>query len=132
VPHRPLVYFTGAELEAPGAMQWCGLSMPKTGQIVALGLTLSGKELWHYDLPAGIHSEPVEKIVPGRLQPAGPGVWMLPGPDGSIHFLAADGTLRDRFNYGAAIQGLAACEIDGRMALVVATADGLEAWKIEQ
>jgi hypothetical protein len=60
-----------------------------------------------------------------------PGQWILPGPDGSIHFIAADGKPLDKFNYGAALQGLATVEIDGRPVLVVASANGVEAWKVE-
>jgi len=132
LPNRPLSFIIGADLSGSGAMQWCGLSTPKFGESVAVGLTLAGKELWDYAMPPGMLMQPVEKVVPGKIAPAGPGLWLLPGPDGSIHFLAPGGTLVDRFNYGAAIHGLATCEIDGRMVLVVATDDGLEAWKIEQ
>ncbi|MBN2579833.1 MAG: redoxin domain-containing protein [Pirellulales bacterium] len=129
VPDYPLSCLVGAELD--GAVQWCGWSIPRPDKTAALGLTLTGKELWHYDLPPGLPTKPVDKIVPGRLSPAGSGVWIVPGPDGSIHFLAADGKPIDRFNYGAAIQGLATVEIDGRIVLAVA-ADDLEAWTIEK
>jgi hypothetical protein len=61
----------------------------------------------------------------------GAGQWLLPGADGSIHILSADGRLFDKFNYGAALQGLATVEINGQPVLVVASANGLEAWRVE-
>ena len=60
------------------------------------------------------------------------GQWLLAGCDGSIHVLGADGKLIDKFNYGAEICGLAAVEIDGKPALVVATPGGVEAWRVEK
>ena len=55
--------------------------------------------LWKYALPSGMQ-QAVESIVVGRLLPGPARQWLLPGSDGSIHVLAADGTLIDRFNYG--------------------------------
>jgi hypothetical protein len=69
--------------------------------------------------------------VAGRLASDGPGQWLLPGPDGSIHILGADGALLDKFNYGTAVQGLATTQIDGKPALIVCSAEGVAAWGIE-
>ena len=88
-------------------------------------------QLWTYSLPMGLQPQPIEPIIAGRIARDGPGVWLLPGPDGSIHILASDGRLIDRFNYGSPLQGLATVEIGGRPALLVATAAGLEAWRVE-
>ena len=79
----------------------------------------------------GIQPQPIEPIIVGKLTRSGPGQWILPGPDGSIHILSADGKPLDKFNYGEALQGLVTVEINGQPALVVATAKGLEAWKVE-
>ena len=76
--------------------------------------SLGGGVLWRYSLPTGLQPQPIEPIIAGRLARDGPSVWLLPGPDGSIHILAADGRLIDRFNYGAVLQGLATVEIGGR------------------
>jgi hypothetical protein len=55
---------------------------------------------------------------------------LLPGADGSIHVISADGKPLDKFNYGAVLQGLATFEAGGQPVLVVASPGGLEAWKI--
>jgi hypothetical protein len=86
--------------------------------------------LWSYDLPAGHPTLPIEQIIPGQITSAPPGQWLLPAADGSIHILSADGRLLDRFNYGAALCGLATAQIHGRPVLLVATAQGLEALEV--
>ena len=94
-------------------------------QTVAVGVNLKGRELWSYPLPQGFLPQPVEPIIAGKLTSGAAGQWLLPA-DGSIHILDADGTLLDRFNYGAALCGLATAEIDGKPALIVATAGTVE------
>ena len=74
-----------------------------SGQFTALGLDESGNVQWKYELPAGTQ-QTAEPIVAGRVVPGKAAQWLLPGSDGSIHILAADGGLIDRFNYGAADQ----------------------------
>ena len=66
----------------------------------------------------------------GRLLPGPARQWLLPGSDGSIHVLAADGTPIDRFNYGEQVTGLATVEIDGKPVLLISSANGVEryAW----
>jgi hypothetical protein len=82
-------------------------------------------------LPAGIPPRPIEPIIPSKLTRDGPGQWILPGADGSIHVLAADGKPWDKFNSGLTLQGLATVEIGGQPALVIASEKGLEAWRAE-
>ena len=67
----------------------------------------------------------------GRLLPGAARQWLLPGSDGSIHVLAADGTLIDRFNYGEQVNGLATVEIDGKPVLLISSANGVEALRAE-
>ncbi|OHB73634.1 MAG: hypothetical protein A2V70_04720 [Planctomycetes bacterium RBG_13_63_9] len=130
VGRRLLHWIVRADL-GEGRPAWCGLASPKLGENVAVGLNLQGEELWDYPLPAGIHPQPIEPVVAGRLTPGGPGQWLLPGADGSIHVIAADGKPLDRFNYGATLAGLATIEIDGQAVLVVSSSNGLEAWRVE-
>ena len=42
----------------------------------------------------------IASLSGGQVLPDGPRQWLLPAADGSIHVLAANGTLVDRFNYG--------------------------------
>jgi hypothetical protein len=76
-------------------------------------------------VPSRLSSAPRRASWPCRGRQA------LPGPDGSIHILSADGRLFDKFNSGAALQGLATVEINGQPVLVVASPNGLEAWRVE-
>ena len=60
-----------------------------------------------------------------------PGHWLLPGPDGSIHVLTADGKPVDKFNYGALLAGLAGTELKGQSVLLVGSEKGVEALKVQ-
>ena len=124
-----------ADLRGDGKPLWCGLAATKLGVVTAVGFSLTGEELcgeeWNYPLPVGVPSQPIEPIISGKLTRDGAGQWLLPGPDGSIHILSADGKPLDKFNYGAVLQGLAAFETGGQPVLVVASPNGLEAWKVE-
>ena len=131
LPGQLLHFIAAADLNGDGKLLWCGLAAPQLGSNVAVGLDLTGKELWRYPLPVGVHRQPVEPVVAGRLSNRGPGQWLLPAADGSIHILAADGTPLDRFNYGAPLAGLATAEVDGRPVLIVSSTGGLQAWKVE-
>jgi thiol-disulfide isomerase/thioredoxin len=131
VPNRPIGWVTGGDLRGDGRLLWCGLSAVKLGETTAFGFDLEGHELWSYALPVGVPPQPIEQIIPGRIANDGPGQWILPGPDASINILSAEGKLLDSFNYGIMLQGLATVVIDGRPVLIVASPNGLEAWKIE-
>lgn len=131
VPDRAIQWIVTADLRGDGQLLWCGLSAAKIGEYSVLGISPKGEELWEYPLPPGIQQQPVEPIIAGKVKRDGPGQWLLPGPDGSIHIVAADGKPMDKFNYGAPLQGLATMDIGGQPALIVATATGIEAWKVE-
>jgi hypothetical protein len=131
IPNRPLHTLVAADLAGNGHSSWCGLSATKLGEDVAVGFSLEGEELWNYALPQGPHPRPIELILSGKLLPNGPGQWILPGADGSIHVLSPEGKLLERFNYGETLQGLTVVEIGGKPALIVATAKGLETLSVE-
>jgi peroxiredoxin len=129
--NRALHWVVAADLTGDGQPEWCALSATPEHRNIAVGLDLSGRELWSYPLPLGVHERQIEEIVPGRLFPGAAGQWILPGGDGSIHVLAPDGKRVDQFNYGARLTGLATAEQDGRGLLIVATEKSLEAWRVE-
>jgi hypothetical protein len=66
---------------------------------------------------------------PGDAGPVETGQWVIVASDGSIHILATDGTLIDRFNYGTAPTGIAIAKLDGHPTLLVSTPDRVEAWQ---
>lgn len=127
-----LNYIASADLRGDGKSLLCGLAAVKAGDNIAIGISLKGDApMWTYPLPTGIQPQPIEPIISGRITRNGDGQWLLPGPDGSIHIISADGKPLDKFNYGAVLQGMATVEIDGQPAMVVSSAKGLEAWKIQ-
>jgi thiol-disulfide isomerase/thioredoxin len=129
IPNRALINATAADVDGDGKVEWCGLAATGIDKRVVVGFDLAGNETWHYQLPDGVQQHQIEAIVPARL-PSGDGGWLLPGADGSIHLLTKDGQLVDRFNYGAALAGLAIAASDAGPVLLVSSADGLTAWKI--
>jgi len=131
VSHRVLQWIVGVQAESAGQMFWCGLAAGRPGENLAVGFSAEGEELWTYQLPSGVQPRPIEPIFFGKLVPQTPGQWLLPAPDGSIHILALDGKLVDKFNYGEELQGLAVAEIDQQPVLIVAGGKGLKAWKVE-
>ena len=129
---RALVH---ADLSGSGQENWCGVTFTPdvqetSGQFAALGLSPGGDVLWKYALPPGTQ-QAVESIVVGRLLPGAASQWLLPGSDGSVHVLAADGTPIDRFNYGEPVTGLATVEIEGKPVLLISSANGVEALRAE-
>jgi hypothetical protein len=127
----PIFRLTAARF--PGATQaaMLGLSNNPQGQPVAVGVTAQLKEAWNYPLPAGTHQRPIEQVTSGNLLPGRTGEWWLAAPDGSIHVVSEDGELHDSFNYGAVLTGLAAAKLGEQAVLLVATDEGVTAWKVE-
>jgi hypothetical protein len=120
-----------ADLAGDGYPLWSAIVASKEGELLAIGFDLEGRELWNYRLTGGMPTRPIEPIVAGRVTQEGPGQWLFPCPDGSVHILSADGNLVDSFNYGAILQGLATVEIGGKPAILVASPSGLEALAVE-
>ncbi len=132
VPNRMVLWIAAADLDGDGKPELSGLAPLELGTNIFLGFDRQGKELWSHNLPTGIHEQPVEPITPGNISASGPGQWLVVAADGSIHIIAADGKLIDRFDYGAAIGGLATLNLAGRPVLLVSSTNGLEAWQIEK
>lgn len=122
-----------ADLDGDERPEYCGIASEQLGVDVALGFTLEGTELWKHELPAGVQPNPaLEMVTWGQLSAGGQGHWALAGADGSILLVAADGTLVDQFAYGKAISGLALARLGIRPVLLVASADGVDAWQISE
>ncbi|HUY32676.1 MAG TPA: redoxin domain-containing protein [Pirellulales bacterium] len=127
-----------ADLDGDEQPEWCAIAHDKLGSgklgpDVAVGISPGGEELWSHPLPAGKQPHPAfEAVAAGNLLGHETGQWVIAGADGSIHILAIDGALIDRFNYGASLSGLAVAHVDGRGILLVATDEAVEAWQVEE
>jgi thiol-disulfide isomerase/thioredoxin len=129
IPVQGMSSILSADLRGDGELLWCGITASQTQKNVALGFSLKGPLVWEYALPNGVQPRPIEPIIVGQIKGEGPSQWILPGADGSIHIVAPDGRLMDRFDYGTVLQGLATVQIDGQPAMIVSSVKGLEAWK---
>jgi thiol-disulfide isomerase/thioredoxin len=131
-PDQGLISIAAADLDGDQKPELCGVVLlPDSTTRVAISLGPKGDVKQTYALPAGRLPGGIEQIVPGRLTATGAGCWLLPAADGSIHVLGPDGQLVDRFNYGDFLTGLETLVLDGRPLLVVATGQGLEAWRVQ-
>jgi outer membrane lipoprotein-sorting protein len=139
-PNRNLYYLVGDDLDGKGKNSYCTLVGTTSGDNIALGVNLDGKELWDYTLPVGVHARPIEVITTGDVIGDGVKEWLIAGPDGSIHILGADGKPVDKFNTGSALAGFAAGKLGNQPTLLLSKvfdkAEGdakgvLEAWQIE-
>jgi thiol-disulfide isomerase/thioredoxin len=119
-----------AEFGRDGQKSICAIASNAEGLLLAVGLGPNGEDQWRYVLPRGIFRTPVERLSTADLI-ADKRHWLIAGPDGSIHFVAADGTPLDHFHYGAAATGLAGVRFGDERLLLVATAKALEAWRVE-
>ncbi len=128
IANRAVSSLATADLDGDGRWETaCLLAAPATlGQVETMGLDPSGSEAWRYRLPDGFLQSLVERVIPVRAADDSGG-WLLPAADGSIHLLNPAGELIDRFNYGAAITGLAMTQHQGQPLLLVSSAEGLEA-----
>jgi thiol-disulfide isomerase/thioredoxin len=131
LPDRSIIWAYAADLAHNGNPYWCALTASQLGENQVFGLDSKGMYTWNYTMPEGVH-EAFEPIASGNLTDSRTGQWLLAGVDGSIHILSAEGKPIDRFNYGALLRGLAAVAIDGRPALLVSSAQGIEAWRVEE
>lgn len=123
-----------ADLDGNDDRELCAIAGKLLGQAtsveMAVGLSPRGNERWRYSLLKGMpHHLLFEMVAGGDLLAGDTGQWVIAGVDGSIHILDMYGNVIDRFNYGAALSGMAIAEFDGRHALVIATDDSVEAWE---
>jgi hypothetical protein len=99
--------------------------------MLAIGLDREFSERWSYSLPAGTYETEVQFVRPLRL-PGGKLGWLFAGADGSIHIVSSDGSLRDSFGTGKSVTGLAAWDEPAGPVMLLASPDGLTAWRISR
>ena len=136
LPEHAVTHVVAADLDGDGHEEYCTLAADASGgrQIVGLrlGATGGGEFTWSQPIPKGEPSAPIESLTSGRLESGKPGLWIVAGADGSVHFFAADGTPVDQFNTGSTLTGLAATTIEGKPALLLAHPDKLQAFRVEK
>ncbi len=130
--HPLLRVFTAASSAGARSSGFCCLVQDDDGHIGSvIGGRFGETKRWGYPLPSGIYTEPLEIVTSAALVDGAEPQWIIAGPDGSVHILANDGTPIDHFATGAAISGLAATRIGNNSLLLIASASGLQAWKVE-
>ncbi len=129
------VFIRSADLDQDSQTEFCTISLTMTGGQMVVGLNPDATEAWSYELPPGTHQQPIEMLTSGVLTSAGERAWVVAAPDGSLHFLAADGTLIDRFNYGSEMTGMALTSSGNQNLLLIATRTDkggmVDAWSLD-
>ncbi|MEQ8791087.1 MAG: hypothetical protein RIC55_32800 [Pirellulaceae bacterium] len=130
----PIQYLYAANYEN-AQTPYCGISIDAEGKPSAIGLAEGAQqrlvEQWTHSLPSGIMPNQIEWVTSGKLLDDDAGQWLIAGPDGSLHLIGDDSTFSDYWRTGKRLTGMAITRIDGKGALVLATADGVEAWSVE-
>jgi thiol-disulfide isomerase/thioredoxin len=114
-----------------GKSEWhCGVSQLNPSQYSVVAFNEEGKVQWEYSLPEGAYKmlPPISRMDPGDKTDG----CLVAGPDGSLHFLDADGALVDRFDYGSPINDLAVMPTDDGIFLWVSAGGRLTAWWIQE
>ena len=110
---------------------YCGLAYDLEAGHVAIGMDSNLQEKWRIRLPGGMHQGPIQLVRSATASLLGEqSWWIIPGADGSIWFISEDGTFRDSFQFGMALRGLELTSWNNDTVLLVSTANGVSAWKL--
>ena len=109
--------------------EYCGLSYLGPGRMLAIGISDEFSEVWSYALPAGTYETEIQFVQPIDL-PDGRGAWVFVGPDGSLHMVGSAGDFHDDFGTGTLVSGLAVFNRPDGLLLLVASPEGLTAWRV--
>jgi len=131
VSDRFVRWIVAADLDQDRRSEYCGVALTAAGTDVALGISPTGRERWHYLLPAGIHEQPIELVTSGYLLSPSQGQWVIASADGAVHVIGMDGKLVDRFNYGQQLCGIVVVRHGEEATIVVSSAQGVDAWRVE-
>lgn len=104
---RAIRYLAAADLNGDGHLEYLGLAMGPGDSDIAVGINASGQEVWSYRLPIGQQRPMLEPIATGRLPGQQHDCWILPAPNGTIHFVSAMGKLLDKVAMGKPVAGVA-------------------------
>ncbi len=130
VAGRLIHHLYSADVSTATATQYCGISYLPEGRLLAIGLNEKFEEVWSYPLPEGAQETPVELAASFESPDGGQRLWMLAGPDSSLHFVQDDGDFSDYFQTGQPVQGAVLAAIDGKAMLVVSDGKTVSAWRL--
>ena len=112
--------------------EFVGLTLTIDGRIIAVGLDRQLKEQWSYGLPNGIYQSGVEIVTAANTLASEATTWLFAGPDGSLHFVADDGSFHDSFQFGERIDGVSAYRENNNAFVLVASPTGVQQIQIER
>ena len=108
-----------------------GISSSALGGRVVTGINRDWETVWTHPMPGGVYRYQVDFPQSISIPDVGP-TWLLPGADGSVHFLSVDGTFQDAMYVGSHIRGLAGVRIDGKPVLLISTDGKVTAHAVER
>jgi hypothetical protein len=115
-----------------GRWAFLGLSSPRLGKNLAVGLGPDDAQFWQLDLPDGVHRDgPIEPVAWADLLGTPRRQWLIASPDGSVIVLWADGRVVDCYRHGAAIVGLGGYRSGKDGFIVIATKDAVEGYRVD-
>jgi hypothetical protein len=136
IPGWELQQVVAAQRSTDEKIRFAALASNGRGRQALVALDGEFKEQWNYPLPQGTRTAESATLIRNRLhairlfrdqQP----FWLLAADDASIHLISADGSFSDFMSEGVQVKGLGAVELQGESCVVVATANGLNCWKLE-
>lgn len=109
----------------------CCLSLAASGGTSVIGVNAAWKPVWEHVLPPGVYRHQIDAVQSIELPEIG-ATWVFAGPDGSIHFVSADGKFRDSYFTGKHIRGIASLSNGDIPALLLATDGELNAYDVTE
>ena len=100
------------------------------GRMLA-GISRDWNVIWSHSMPRGVYRHQIDFIQTVSIPEIGP-TWLVAGPDGSIHFVSADGKFRDQMYVGDHLRGIAATTLDDKSTLVLATDGRIQAFEVSK
>jgi len=130
---RPTVYSLFAGPVAPnGGWAFVGLSSPRAGENMAVGLGPAEDQCWELSLPDGMYSDSsIEPVAWADLLGTPRRQWLIAAPDGSITVAWADGRVVDRYRHGAPLVGIGGYRDERDGFIVIATRDSIEGYRVD-
>ena len=107
----------------------CVVGLTDGGKSVARGLSENWDVCWEIPISEETNDEHVQWVKSGRLDEGT--IWAMARPGGDIHLISGSGARKDIFATGMEIRGMAIRSQGGVTQLLVATEEGVHAWRIE-